>query len=651
MLERGVEANGGIEGMSVVGCVRLPAIQGSTIQPQDSSAILPDRRKQQYPHLSPSAAMPQLLSTGVPALKGVPTGRVSPAAPHTTLPGPLAPSHTVHTAPAATRPSPVMPADPPQPPGAAGAGGTLAAPAPALLSPPADPPRSRSPDRLNLIGPGLTLLKLQQQQQLAALAMSGAAANGGPRYAWDADMERMLRAKLLNGPGTGTGLMGALSLSPPSPDPSVEPSPAALAWFRAQYPEPPPTQRREAVAVASWVQEQLRTLQAAVDHSSGGGASSQPSPGPQPGPALAPQPSQQPSAAASSGNSSAPPTFRSHTISQPAAGHPGPPSTASPPRPRPCSLSDDGRLSVVVVRDAEGQLAAEVLGHQEQVLTRGMQELCGQVAALCVERGHAMWQLWMALRHMLRLTLQDREHARLAAREAQRSEAVARKASASQEAQLQAQMEELRAMNELLNRRVLVARNDTEVTRTQVSKLEAKVAELAQFNPEVLLQQVASLQDRLASTQQLNTHLGVKAEALQKELDASNRDVAVLGLRLSDTLAEASNLAADLAVRTPRPQQQRVPPWELISEEEAALAQQALREGCSALDMHRLLLGVSHTNCVILPWVQEHMVGPTDHTSHLVTPTLPHTSRYTVPHLTTPHRTTANEPALWRCGL
>ncbi|GFH20030.1 hypothetical protein HaLaN_17083, partial [Haematococcus lacustris] len=120
--------------------------------------------------------------------------------------------------------------------------------------------------------------------------------------------------------------------------------------------------------------------------------------------------------------------------------------------------------------------------------------------------------------------------ARLAAREAQRSEAVARKASASQEAQLQAQMEELRAMNELLNRRVLVARNDTEVTRTQVSKLEAKVAELAQFNPEVLLQQVASLQDRLASTQQLNTHLGVKAEALQKELDASNRDVAVLGL-------------------------------------------------------------------------------------------------------------------------
>lgn len=33
-----------------------------------------------------------------------------------------------------------------------------------------------------------------------------------------------------------------------------------------------------------------------------------------------------------------------------------------------------------------------------------------------------------------------------------------------------------------------------------------------------------------------------------------------------------------------------------ITEEETAQAQNALREGCSAMDMHRLLLGVSFTN-------------------------------------------------------
>lgn len=37
---------------------------------------------------------------------------------------------------------------------------------------------------------------------------------------------------------------------------------------------------------------------------------------------------------------------------------------------------------------------------------------CVQVATLCVERGHLMWQLWAALRHMLRLTLQDRDMSR-----------------------------------------------------------------------------------------------------------------------------------------------------------------------------------------------------------------------------------------------
>lgn len=38
-----------------------------------------------------------------------------------------------------------------------------------------------------------------------------------------------------------------------------------------------------------------------------------------------------------------------------------------------------GRESVVVVRDADGLLSMPVISHQEQVLTRAMEELCGQV--------------------------------------------------------------------------------------------------------------------------------------------------------------------------------------------------------------------------------------------------------------------------------
>lgn len=43
------------------------------------------------------------------------------------------------------------------------------------------------------------------------------------------------------------------------------------------------------------------------------------------------------------------------------------------------ALSDDGRSAVLPVRDGDGFLSSAVLNHQEQLLTRGMEELCGQV--------------------------------------------------------------------------------------------------------------------------------------------------------------------------------------------------------------------------------------------------------------------------------
>lgn len=98
-----------------------------------------------------------------------------------------------------------------------------------------------------------------------------------------------------------------------------------------------------------------------------------------------------------------------------------------------------------------------------------------------------------------------------------------------------------------------------------------------------------------------------RMQGMQKDLNDTGKEVAYLTSKLSEARAEMASMAGELAVRTPRPQQPRTPPWELVSDEETALAQQALREGCTAEDMHRLLLGVTFTNCNIMPWVDMYL--------------------------------------------
>uniref|UniRef100_A0A7S3VUA7 Uncharacterized protein n=1 Tax=Dunaliella tertiolecta TaxID=3047 RepID=A0A7S3VUA7_DUNTE len=271
------------------------------------------------------------------------------------------------------------------------------------------------------------------------------------------------------------------------------------------------------------------------------------------------------------------------------------------------TLSDDGRSSVQVARDSDGFLSTDVLIHQEKLFTRSMEELCGQAATLCVERGHLMWQMWAALRHMLRLVLQDRETSRAITREARRSELSVKGSVEAEKAVAKAEMEEVTHMNEVLNRRVLSRQAEIDQLRAKVTELEIHIASQANFNPALLQQQIEELQINVSISERQVQNLNAKLETVQRDFTEAQKEVSYLTNKLSEARSDYTSMASRLAVRTPRPSQPRMPPWELIKEEESHLTQQALREGCSPKDMHRLLLGVSFNNCNILPWVNNFM--------------------------------------------
>lgn len=175
-------------------------------------------------------------------------------------------------------------------------------------------------------------------------------------------------------------------------------------------------------------------------------------------------------------------------------------------------LTEDGRDAVLLVRDNEGFVSSAVLSHQEQLLTRCMEELCGQVGTLCVERGHLMWQLWAVLRHMLRLMVRDREMSRTAMREAQKTELAALESTRLEKTRIKEEMSEVERMNEVLNRRALLSRAEADQLKLKVTDLEAKLASLASANPAVLQAEIESLKESLAMAEKKVVNLDSKCE-------------------------------------------------------------------------------------------------------------------------------------------
>lgn len=56
------------------------------------------------------------------------------------------------------------------------------------------------------------------------------------------------------------------------------------------------------------------------------------------------------------------------------------------------------------------------------------------------------------------------------------------------------------------------------------------------------------------------------AQALQHDLNEVQKEVQYLTSKLSEARNDLSIMAGNLAVRTPRPSQPRMPPWELVRE-------------------------------------------------------------------------------------
>ncbi|KAG2499098.1 hypothetical protein HYH03_003281 [Edaphochlamys debaryana] len=194
---------------------------------------------------------------------------------------------------------------------------------------------------------------------------------------------------------------------------------------------------------------------------------------------------------------------------------PGPPPTFSGPE------------SMLLVRDGEGYLDGAVVRHQETLLSRCMDELAGQVATLCVERGHLVALLWQSLRHVLYAVLSDRDAARSTAQAARRAAAQA----AADKAEV--------------------------LQRTETEKADMAEAELARLR-------------------------AVQPDELRRELDAlkvqmSNTERQLLGAQ--STAEELGGMREEFGLRSPRPAQPRTPPWELLQADEGVLTLTALRAG------------------------------------------------------------------------
>lgn len=61
------------------------------------------------------------------------------------------------------------------------------------------------------------------------------------------------------------------------------------------------------------------------------------------------------------------------------------------------------------MRSHNSPCTTQVFMHQQELLSRCMGELCGQVASGCLDRGFFMQQLWDTLVSMLCAALDDRD--------------------------------------------------------------------------------------------------------------------------------------------------------------------------------------------------------------------------------------------------
>ncbi|GFR43695.1 hypothetical protein Agub_g4805, partial [Astrephomene gubernaculifera] len=273
--------------------------------------------------------------------------------------------------------------------------------------------------------------------------------------------------------------------------------------------------------------------------------------------------------------------------------------------------SFSGPDSLLLLRDPEGYLDGAVLRHQETLLSRCMEEVAGQVATLCVERGHILALLWQALRHLLYTLLTDRDAARNTALAARRAAAAAAAEKADALSRAEGEKAEMVHMNDLVNRRLLAAKMEAEHVRARHADVEAELARLRAVHPDELRRELDALRVQMSTLERQLAANQMRLERCQLDLAERDKELAAALARVQASADELGSMREEFGARSPRPAQPRTPPWELMQPDEAALTLAGLRAGVPAQDMHRLLLGVSATGGNVLPWC--HLLGTCRH--------------------------------------
>ncbi|GAX74672.1 hypothetical protein CEUSTIGMA_g2120.t1 [Chlamydomonas eustigma] len=371
-------------------------------------------------------------------------------------------------------------------------------------------------------------------------------------YMWDGGYESTLRANLAN-KGTLIDSLAALPTEPEAGSRLNRPDSRAALWFRASLPTATPTERRDAVLVRRWIEQQLTELNKATLAMGGSGGS----------------------ALSSSGDG---------------------------------TLLDNVCEAMAMVRDEAGYLLTPVLKHQEELLTKGMSELCGQVGSSCLERGHLMAQLWDLMRYLMKSVLADRDMAVEMAVESRRREDEKMDGLRNSNSILTEANAELTAMNEVLNRRLLQRIAELDAQKQTMNEMQARLDKMNIYNPERLRQQVTDLRESLQSVEKQLLSSNMKAERLASDLIQKEKEFNVASNKLIEAQQEAADALSQMHALTPRPRPPPCPPWDLLDEGQSALCVRALREGCSPEDLHRLLIGISHSGDDLLPWFDK-LVG------------------------------------------
>ena len=173
--------------------------------------------------------------------------------------------------------------------------------------------------------------------------------------------------------GHAGGLISALLANPAEPDIGCRHADhQAMQWFRDSYPAGVPCSRQDALTARQWLDEQLQQLRRAF--------ASKARTRPDSPPVMQQQARQQLSMVCGWEASLGATTERATSLGADTLTEQLSPSTPAAEGAAPLSIMECLKETLTHSRDAAGFMSRQVISHQEEVFSRCMGELCGQVS-------------------------------------------------------------------------------------------------------------------------------------------------------------------------------------------------------------------------------------------------------------------------------